>query len=128
MHDTIQDIVMLQQEDLNMFGRLIFSLCCNNITATSGQNIQKSLDFIGRNYSADLKEVAMWFTSRMAPIRVSGIYWFLQERVLTAPQKLQTINMFLDKINARVVSEMEEALKYVPLDSPSEAYLMHGQW
>lgn len=82
MHDTLQDIVLLQQEDLNMFGRLIFSLCCNNITATSGQNIQKSLDFIGRNYSTELKEVAIWFTSRMAPIRVSGIS-FQSERVLT---------------------------------------------
>ncbi|KAG6888561.1 hypothetical protein C0992_008190 [Termitomyces sp. T32_za158] len=90
MHDAPQDIVMLQQEDLNMFGRLIFALCCNNITATSGQNIQKSVDFIGRSYSTELKEVAMWFTSRLAPIR--------------------TINMFLDKINARVVAEMEEAL------------------
>ncbi|KAH0579671.1 hypothetical protein H2248_002518 [Termitomyces sp. 'cryptogamus'] len=90
MHDTIQDIVLLQQEDLNMFGRLIFSLCCNNITATSGQNYQKSLDFIGRNYSAELKDTAMWFTSRVAPIR--------------------TINMFLEKISARVVSEMEDAL------------------
>ncbi|KAG6901730.1 hypothetical protein C0995_008618 [Termitomyces sp. Mi166 len=93
MHDMIQDITSLQQEDLNMFGRLIFALCCNNITATSGQNYQKSLDFISRNYSAELKEAATWFTGRVAPIR--------------------TINMFLDKISTRVVSEMEEALKYL---------------
>ncbi|KAG6866312.1 hypothetical protein C0991_005779 [Blastosporella zonata] len=90
MHDTLQDIGLLQQEDLSMFGRLIFTLCCNNTTASSGQNYQKSLEFISRNYTGDVKDAAMYLTSRAGPHK--------------------SINLFLDKFHARVNSEMEEAL------------------
>ncbi|KAG6857026.1 hypothetical protein H0H87_010699 [Tephrocybe sp. NHM501043] len=90
LHDTIQDMGLLQQEDLTALGRLIFVLCCNNIMATSGQNYQKSVEFITRNYSADVKDAALYLTSRAGPHK--------------------SINIFLDKIHPRVNSEMEEAL------------------
>ncbi|KAG6820331.1 hypothetical protein H0H93_002180 [Arthromyces matolae] len=90
VHDTIQDTGLLQQEDISMFGRLVISLCCNNITASSGQNYQKSLDFIGRNYSVELKDAAMWLSGRPGPHRVIGV--------------------FMEKIQAKVISEMDEAL------------------
>jgi hypothetical protein len=34
MHDTPQDMHSLQQEDLLMFGQVVFALCCNNVAAS----------------------------------------------------------------------------------------------
>src|ERR1700722_1388822 len=62
MYDARQDLAFLQQEDLTMFGRLLFALCCNNLAAVT--NLPKSLDTIGRLYSQDLKNVALWLISK----------------------------------------------------------------
>ncbi|KAG5653920.1 hypothetical protein H0H81_009277 [Sphagnurus paluster] len=90
MHDTHQDMLMLQQEDLTMFGRLLFTLCCNSITASSGQNFQKSLEFISRNYTNDIKNVVLFLISKAGPHR--------------------SIDQLLDMIRGKVILEMEEAL------------------
>ena len=70
MHDAVQDMMLLQQEDLTMFGRLVLALCCNNISAASPPHFQKSLELIGRLYSADIKNVALFLISKGGPHRV----------------------------------------------------------
>ena len=77
MHDAVQDMMLLQQEDLTMFGRLVFALCCNNISAASPPHFQKSLELIGRLYSADVKNVALFLISKGGPhrVRFSSSYW-----------------------------------------------------
>jgi PAB-dependent poly(A)-specific ribonuclease subunit 3 len=50
------------QEDLVMFGKLIMSLCCNNVAAMN--NFGKSLDVVTQHYSADLKNVALFCLSK----------------------------------------------------------------
>ncbi|RDB23923.1 PAB-dependent poly(A)-specific ribonuclease subunit PAN3 [Hypsizygus marmoreus] len=90
MHDTPQDMGLLQQEDLTMLGRLVFALCCGNVAASSGQNFQKSLELIGRNYSPEVKNVALFLISKGGPHR--------------------NIDQLLDMIRGKVLSEMEEAL------------------
>lgn len=57
-YDTRQDIYALQQEDLLMFGRLVFALCCSNLAAMN--NVNKSLETLSRQYSADMKNVALF--------------------------------------------------------------------
>lgn len=73
MHDTHQDMAMLQQEDLTMLGRLLFALCCNNVAASSGQNFQKSLELIGRTYSPEIKNAALFLINKGGPHRVGLI-------------------------------------------------------
>ena len=51
-----------------MFGTLIFMLCCNNLAAMN--NMQKAIDHVGRNYSADLKSVALFLISKTGPHKV----------------------------------------------------------
>ena len=68
MHDTHQDVHSLLQEDLAMFGRLLFALCCNNLAAVN--NLTKSLETMGRLYSLDLKNVALWLISKPGPHKV----------------------------------------------------------
>ena len=72
MHDTPQDIHTLQQEDLLMFGQVVFALCCNNMAASVPQHLQTSLETIGRIYSTDVKNVALFLIGHTRQ-RVCGI-------------------------------------------------------
>jgi PAB-dependent poly(A)-specific ribonuclease subunit 3 len=68
-YDTRQDITALQQEDLLKFGRLVFALCCNNLAAMN--NAPKALETLGRQYSSDMKNVALFLISP-GPHKVRG--------------------------------------------------------
>lgn len=70
MYETRQDLAMLQQEDLAMFGKLVIALCCNNITAIS--NLPKALESLGRSYSADVKNVALYLVSKPGSHKVGS--------------------------------------------------------
>lgn len=59
------------QEDLVMFGKLIMSLCCNNVAATS--NFGKSLDLVTQHYSADLRNVALFCLSKASADKVNAV-------------------------------------------------------
>lgn len=60
---------MLQQEDLVMFGKLVFALCCNNPSAVS--NISKAMETLNRHYSQELKNVCLYLISKPTPLKVS---------------------------------------------------------
>lgn len=63
-----QDLGMLQQEDLAAFGRLVFLLGCGHAGAVN--NPQKALDTLGRHYSADVGNVALFLVSKPTPKKV----------------------------------------------------------
>ncbi|KAJ7452191.1 hypothetical protein B0H11DRAFT_2074729 [Mycena galericulata] len=90
MYDTPQDVHMLQQEDLTMFGRLVFALCTGNIMASSGGNFQKSLEVMGRLYTPEVKTVALFLVNKGGPHK--------------------NIGQLLEIISSRVVAEMGDAL------------------
>ncbi|KAF8889023.1 hypothetical protein BD779DRAFT_412827 [Infundibulicybe gibba] len=90
LHDAHQDVGLLQQEDLNMFGRLIFTLACGNATS-NGTNFQKSLETIGRVYSQDIKNITIYLLSKGGPPR--------------------HIDQVLDMLRGRTVTEMDDALR-----------------
>ncbi|KAF8154112.1 hypothetical protein B0H34DRAFT_720426 [Crassisporium funariophilum] len=88
LHDTPQDMLMLQQEDLIMFGRVIFALCCNNVGASNAQHLQTSIGTIERIYTVDVKKVAVFLIGNMP----------------------KTIDQVLDMIRVKVLLEHDEAL------------------
>ncbi|KAJ7484104.1 hypothetical protein B0H11DRAFT_2020177 [Mycena galericulata] len=90
MYDTPQDVHILQQEDLTMFGRLVFALCTGNIMASSGGNFQKSLEVMGRLYTPEVKTVALFLVNKGGPHK--------------------NIGQLLEIISSRVVAEMGDAL------------------
>lgn len=59
---------MVQQDDLSMFGRLVLTLCTGVISPTN--NLAKTMDTITRNYSQDLKNVALFLISKPSPLKV----------------------------------------------------------
>ncbi len=68
MHEARQDMALLQQEDLSMLGGLIFKLCCNDVAAMN--NLPKAVECLGRHYSAELKNVALFLISNPGPHKV----------------------------------------------------------
>ncbi len=67
-HEARQDMGMLQQEDLTMFGRLVFTLCCNNPSATN--NMAKSMEALNRHYSQELRNVILYLMAKPSPMKV----------------------------------------------------------
>jgi PAB-dependent poly(A)-specific ribonuclease subunit 3 len=84
-----QDISLLQQEDLAYFGKLIFELCCGQVNAMA--NLPKALQTIDKNYTPDVKNVAMY---------------------LVKPSPHKSIRQLLDMMGSRVLVEMREMQKY----------------
>jgi len=83
-----QDTNLLQQEDLVYFGKLIFELCCGQVNAMA--NLPKALQTIDKNYSPDVKNVAMY---------------------LVKPSQHKSIGRLLDMMGSRVLVEMRETQK-----------------
>ncbi|KAF9238694.1 hypothetical protein BU15DRAFT_88313 [Melanogaster broomeanus] len=71
MYDTRQDIAAVQQEDLVMFGRLVFALCCGSLAALN--TMPKALSMMGRIYSPDVKEFTLFLISKPSPYKVSSL-------------------------------------------------------
>jgi PAB-dependent poly(A)-specific ribonuclease subunit 3 len=67
-HEARQDVVLSQQEDLQMFGRLIFTLCCHNPSAAS--NMAKSMESLNRHYSQELKNVVLYLVAKPNHMKV----------------------------------------------------------
>ncbi|KXN85917.1 PAB-dependent poly(A)-specific ribonuclease subunit PAN3 [Leucoagaricus sp. SymC.cos] len=61
---TQMNNMALMQEDLTMFGRLVFSLACMNVNARTAPQFQKSLDWMQRWYKPEIKSVALYLISK----------------------------------------------------------------
>jgi PAB-dependent poly(A)-specific ribonuclease subunit 3 len=84
----------LQQEDITMFGKLVFALCCGHAGAV-GASFGKSLEFVQKHYSPDLKAVALF--------------------MLSPPQAHQQkhIGMVFDMLGSRLLTEIDDLQKWV---------------
>lgn len=109
MYDARQDIAVLQQEDLAMFGRLVFALCCNNLAATN--NVPKALEVLGRQYSSDMKNVALFLISKPGPHKVRDSRNRAQWISISFVQLAQNIGQLFDMIGSRLLTEMDESQK-----------------
>ena len=69
---TLHKACSLQQEDLLMFGQVVFALCCN-VAASNPQRLQMSLETIGRIYSLNIRNVALFLIGHTRQ-RVCDIY------------------------------------------------------
>jgi len=83
------DINLTQQEDLVYFGKLVFELCCGQVNAMA--NLPRALQTIDKNYSQDVKNVAMY---------------------LVKQSQHKSIRQLLDTMGSRVLLEMREAQKW----------------
>ncbi|KAF7978167.1 hypothetical protein HWV62_1354 [Athelia sp. TMB] len=105
MYDTRQDLAVLQQEDLAMFGRLVFALCCNNLAAMN--SVPKAIETLGRQYSGDMKNVALFLISKPGPHKTVGqLFDMIGSRLLTEMD--ESLNA-VDRLESELMSELENA-------------------
>ncbi|KAI9435510.1 hypothetical protein H4582DRAFT_2079614 [Lactarius indigo] len=100
------------QEDLVMFGKLIMSLCCNNVAATS--NFAKSLEVVTQHYSADLKNSGLLGANTRFKYRkhIGQLFDMIGSRLLTEMDDLQN---GMDFLEGQLLSELENARLYPKL-------------
>lgn len=103
MYDPRQDTAIAQQEDLAMFGRLVFALCCNSLAAIN--TLPKALDIMGRQYSADVKALALYLISKPGPHKVGLSHYWCGLGLIVS----QSITQVIDMIGMnRVLHEMDD--------------------
>ncbi|KAF8548421.1 hypothetical protein OG21DRAFT_1516320 [Imleria badia] len=104
MYDTRQDVALVQQEDLVMFGRLVFALCCGSLAAMN--TLPKALDLMGRMYSADVKTLALYLISKPGPHKniAQVIEMIGKNRLLDEMDEAQ---IGVDKLESELTSELE---------------------
>ncbi|RZF40835.1 hypothetical protein LSTR_LSTR003345 [Laodelphax striatellus] len=92
-----------QQEDLTALGKLVLALSCRSLMAVQRENLQTSLDLMGRSYSNDLKHLIMYLLSQQRRSIVElmpmiGARYYSQ---------LDTIQMHNDQLENELAKEME---------------------
>jgi len=88
-HDTQRSLSELQLEDLQLFGKLIVALGTNSLI--SQQNMKVAVEQLGRIYSAEIRDTALWLlTPAVAPAT-------------------KTIDEFLRGISSHVVASLDSA-------------------
>ncbi|KAJ3552928.1 hypothetical protein NM688_g3893 [Phlebia brevispora] len=103
MYEARQDMALLQQEDLAMFGKLVFSLCCNNLAAMN--NLPKAIDNLSRHYSQDLKNVALFLISKPGPLKtIRQLFEMIGSHVATELEESQNA---VDRLEGEFMSELE---------------------
>ncbi|CCA66483.1 related to Pab1 dependent poly(A)-specific ribonuclease PAN3 [Serendipita indica DSM 11827] len=103
-----QDRATQQQEDMIAFGRLMLALCCRN--ANIGINYAKTLEFISRVYSQELKN-AIHFLLQPPPLATHGtpkiigqVFDFIGGRLL---QEMDAMQLRSDSLEAQLACELE---------------------
>ncbi|KAJ3300231.1 PAB-dependent poly(A)-specific ribonuclease subunit 3 [Borealophlyctis nickersoniae] len=89
-YDGGKNTAHFQQEDLLHFGQLIVALACGSLGAV--HNLPKSIDYIVRHYSVDLKNVMLY--------------------LLTKPSHYKTIDDVITMIGPRILHEINSAHHY----------------
>ncbi|KAI0339058.1 hypothetical protein BDW22DRAFT_1409209 [Trametopsis cervina] len=102
-HEARQDVGVLQQEDLTMFGRLIFTLCCNNTSAAN--NLPKSLETLNRHYSQELKNVALYLVAK--PNHLKNIRHLCEKLASQTLAEFDEFQSATDRLESELMSELE---------------------
>ncbi|KAJ3092231.1 PAB-dependent poly(A)-specific ribonuclease subunit 3 [Quaeritorhiza haematococci] len=89
-YDGGKTIPHYQQDDLLHFGQLIVALACGSLASV--HNLPKSIEYISRQYSADLKNVVLYLLSK--------------------PSNYKTIDDVITMIGPRILHEINSAHHY----------------
>ncbi|OCH91342.1 hypothetical protein OBBRIDRAFT_728936 [Obba rivulosa] len=103
MHEARADVAYLQQEDLAMFGKLIFQLGCGKMHALT--NLPKAMEAMSHFYSADLQKVALLLVGKPEPRKNIGqVFDMIGNRLLAEMDEMQNA---ADRLEGELMSELE---------------------
>ncbi|KAJ3028730.1 UNVERIFIED_CONTAM: PAB-dependent poly(A)-specific ribonuclease subunit 3 [Siphonaria sp. JEL0065] len=101
--DGGKNVIQFQQDDLVNFGRLIVALACGSLAAV--HNLPKSLEYISRQYSIDLKNVILLLLSKRSNYKsIDEVLTMIMPRVL---QEANSANSYNDILEAELLKETE---------------------
>ncbi|KAI5118625.1 hypothetical protein M0805_006993 [Coniferiporia weirii] len=105
LYDSRRDQLLMQQEDMIMFAKLIMSLACNNPSAVS--NVHKSLDQIHRAYPGAIKDVIHFLMKTPGPMKnIQGLFDAFGGKVVT---ELDAAHSTVDTLEGELMGELENA-------------------
>jgi len=84
-------MAVYQQEDLVSLGRIVLALSCNSFIAIQRENLAQSMELVTGNYSSDLRNLIMY--------------------LLTAPQRVKSVNDLMPMIGARFYTALDTCLQ-----------------
>lgn len=94
-YDGGHNTASFQQEDLINFGKMVVSLACKSIASV--HNLAKSIDFVARNYSPDLKNVALFLLSKPTPLKtIDEVIKMLGTRIIDEVDNCHHYDDFLE--------------------------------
>jgi len=88
-------MAVYQQEDLVSLGRIVLALSCNSFIAIQRENLAQSMELVTSNYSSDLRNLIMY--------------------LLTAPQRVKSVNDLMPMIGARFYTALDTSLQRVDM-------------
>jgi PAB-dependent poly(A)-specific ribonuclease subunit 3 len=88
---------LYQQEDLLNFGQLVMSLCADFVQPGHAQSIAQGLDYIGRAYSLDLKNLVGYLLGKPTALKtIDEVLRLAGPRILNELDALQAYNDVLE--------------------------------
>ncbi|KAI8886487.1 hypothetical protein K501DRAFT_244202 [Backusella circina FSU 941] len=101
--DGVHHFARYQQQDLFDFGKLLISLACHSTTAY--QTLPSSLEYIGRYYSPDFKNVVLYLLSKPAPTKtIDEVVKMIGPRIL---QEINQNHCYNDRLETELAKELE---------------------
>ncbi|WOO77158.1 PAN2-PAN3 deadenylation complex subunit PAN3 [Vanrija pseudolonga] len=93
--DSNTSVHLFQQDDLLNFGQLLLSLCCDFLQP--GQHFAAGLDYIGRAYSLDLKQLVGYLLGKPTALKtIDEVLRLAGPRILNELDAIQTYNDVLE--------------------------------
>lgn len=103
--DQATPMGLYQQEDLINFGQLIMSLCADFVQPGHSQSIAQGLDYIGRAYSLDLKNLVGYLLGKPTALKtIDEVLRLAGPRILNELDALQSYN---DVLESELGAEVE---------------------
>ncbi|KAI8819981.1 kinase-like domain-containing protein [Fimicolochytrium jonesii] len=92
-----------QQEDLLHFGQLIVALACGSLAAV--HNLSKSIEYIVRHYSADMKNVILYLLSKPSQYKtIDDVVTMIGPRIL---HEINSAHHYNDLLEGELTRELE---------------------
>ncbi|KAI9203946.1 uncharacterized protein BJ171DRAFT_507112 [Polychytrium aggregatum] len=102
-YDGTRSSVQHQQEDLLHLGQLIVALCCGALGAV--HNLAQSVEYIGRQYSADVRNVIMYLLSKPTTFKsIDDVITMMGPRLLT---EINSAYYYNDILENELTRELE---------------------
>jgi len=100
-----QDLLLMQQEDMIVFAKIILMLCCSNPSAVN--NVHKSLEIVNRHYSMDVSKVIHYLMKQPGPQKnIQGLFDAFGARLVT---ELDAAQSTADRLESELMGELENA-------------------